>query len=86
LIGLGPPGQQMPALVVEAAPRNTAEKRRLARELHQLALGHPHTTAINLFFFIERLPVDVRHNAKIHRLSLAQWATTAKGYESDHHR
>jgi len=86
LIGLGSPGQQMPALVVEAVPRNTAEKRRLARELHQLALGHPDTTAINLFFFIERLPVDVRHNAKIHRLSLAQWATTAKGYESDHHR
>jgi hypothetical protein len=24
--------------------------------------------------------VDVRHNAKIHRLALAQWAATAKAY------
>jgi hypothetical protein len=33
------------------------------------------------FYFRARFPVDVRHNAKIHRLTLAKWAATARGYE-----
>jgi deoxycytidine triphosphate deaminase len=51
--------------------------------LRALALQHPHTAGISLFFFRPRFPVDVRHNAKIHRLTLARWAQTARGYESD---
>jgi hypothetical protein len=52
-----------------------------AQELRALALKHADTAAIRIFFFRAEFPVDVRHNAKIHRLTLAQWATTAKGYE-----
>jgi len=83
LVGLGERPAQRPALVAETAVRDAREARALARELRALALAHPHTAAIKLFYFREKFPVDVRHNAKIHRLALARWAATAKGFESD---
>ena len=83
LIGLGPRPTQRPAIVVEMTIKNSAEGRGLAREFRELALQHDHTAAIRIFFFREKFPVDVRHNAKIHRLTLAAWALTARGFESD---
>lgn len=83
LIGLGSAPNQLPAMVVETAVRDSSEARALTRELRALALTQPHTAAIKRFFFHPKFPVDVRHNAKIHRLTLAKWATTAKGYQSD---
>jgi acyl-CoA synthetase (AMP-forming)/AMP-acid ligase II len=83
LIGLGERGQQRPAIVVEAKAPDSAQARAWARELRALALQHEHTTRIKLFYFHPRFPVDVRHNAKIHRLALARWAVTARGYKSD---
>ena len=83
LVGLGPRGQQRPALVVEAVVKDSTEARTFARELRSLALAHPHTALIKTFYFHPRFPVDVRHNAKIHRLKLARWAATAQGFESD---
>jgi acyl-CoA synthetase (AMP-forming)/AMP-acid ligase II len=83
LIGLPDQGRQRPALVVEAKPKDSHECRALARELRALALAHPHTAAIMVFFFHPKFPVDVRHNAKIHRLKLARWAATARGFMTD---
>ena len=83
LVGLGLRGQQRPALVVEATVTNSAAARAFARELRALALAHPHTAQIRTFYFRPNFPVDVRHNAKIHRLTLARWAATAQGFESD---
>ena len=83
LVGLGERGRQRPALIVEAVVKDSAAARVFARELRVLALEHTHTTPVQLFYFHPKFPVDVRHNAKIHRLTLAQWAATAKGYESD---
>lgn len=88
LIGIGPKSAQRPAIVVEpnqpGLPQDSAACRSLARELRQLALTRPATAAIKVFYFHPSLPVDVRHNAKIHRLTLARWAATAGvGYESD---
>jgi len=78
LIGLGDRGRQIPAIVVETKPgvhlRSDASRQELAKALHQLALQHPHTAAIRRFYFHRHIPVDVRHNAKIHRLALARWA------------
>jgi acyl-CoA synthetase (AMP-forming)/AMP-acid ligase II len=79
LIGLGKPGRQEPALVVEATIRSPAEAQTLAAELRGLALKHTQTSAIRRFFFRPKFPVDVRHNAKIHRLALARWAAAAGG-------
>jgi len=83
LIGLGPRGAQQPALVVEMAPKDPADAQSLARELRALAVQYPHTAAVNRFFFRPDFPVDVRHNAKIHRLALAQWAATAPAVTTD---
>jgi len=83
LIGFGERGRQRPAMVVEAQVSDSRAARQFARELRLLARAHPHTAAIKLFYFHPKFPVDVRHNAKIHRLTLAQWALTARGYESD---
>jgi len=80
LVGLGEPGRQRPALVVEAQPANDDEGRVLADELRALARRHAATAAIEVFFFCPDFPVDVRHNAKIHRLQLAKWAATAKAF------
>ncbi len=80
LIGLGERGLQQPALVIEGTPRES-DRPAFVREVRALARQHAHTAAIARFYFHPRFPVDVRHNAKIHRLTLAQWAVTAKGYE-----
>ena len=81
LIGLGARPNQRPAIVVETRIANRADAEKLAQELAQLARQHDHTAGIWTFFFREQFPVDVRHNAKIHRLTLAQWAATAHAYE-----
>lgn len=74
LIGLGERGRQDPALVVETAVHNAEDARALVSELRALARQHPHTAGFTRFFFREKFPVDVRHNAKIHRLTLTAWA------------
>jgi acyl-CoA synthetase (AMP-forming)/AMP-acid ligase II len=80
LIGLGSPGQQEPAMVVQPVSPITDEPA-FVRELRDLARQHPHTAAIRRFFFHSSFPVDVRHNAKIHRLTLARWAAGQPGHE-----
>lgn len=78
LVGLGERGRQEPALVVQPAPGATDEAG-LARALRALARTHAHTAPIRRFFFHPAFPVDVRHNAKIHRLTLARWAARQPG-------
>lgn len=86
LIGLGHAPDQFPAIVVETSVLDSTEAHALARELRELALTSPSTAAIKRFYFHPKFPVDVRHNAKIHRLTLTSWARTAKGYPSDPNR
>jgi acyl-coenzyme A synthetase/AMP-(fatty) acid ligase len=83
LIGVGSPGHQTPALVVEKADIDPLDAKRLTKALRHLARAEVHTASITHYYFCEKLPVDVRHNAKIHRLKLAKWAATAKCYRSD---
>jgi hypothetical protein len=42
--------------------------------LAELALSNPLTALIDRFLLRRKLPVDVRHNAKINREELAEWA------------
>ncbi len=87
LIGVGTRGRQRAAIVAE--PRSpelvatSQQRRKLAREMCELAAQHPHTVRIRHFFIHPSFPVDVRHNAKIHRLALARWASTRPAYEMD---
>jgi olefin beta-lactone synthetase len=62
----------------DADPRGGG-RAQLAAELRALALRHP-TPRHQGPSFPRRLPVDVRHNAKIHRLALARWAASARAY------
>jgi acyl-CoA synthetase (AMP-forming)/AMP-acid ligase II len=87
LIGIGPRGEQRPAIVAEPVSQEVvatpALRRKLVRELRALAAGRPHTDRIRLAFLHPSFPVDVRHNAKIHRLALTKWAGHHTGYELD---
>lgn len=81
LIGLGQQPPLTPALVVEPKeghfPANAGEREKFAAALRAQAAGHPQAGAVQHIFFQKKLPVDVRHNAKIHRLQLAK-AWTAR--------
>ncbi|MBN1920948.1 MAG: AMP-binding protein [Anaerolineae bacterium] len=79
LVGVGPRGRQTPILIVEAqpgkAPRSSAERVHFAEALLALGAAHAHTRAIDeVFFYPGTFPTDVRHNAKIQREKLAEWA------------
>jgi acyl-CoA synthetase (AMP-forming)/AMP-acid ligase II len=86
LVGIGPVGSQEPVLVVEARrfPRGRLEASNLASELRQHAAANPLSLRVRRVVFQRRLPVDVRHNAKIHRLKLtAHWAGRVPINEGD---
>ncbi|HVT74170.1 MAG TPA: AMP-binding protein [Lacunisphaera sp.] len=86
LIGVGREGRR-PAIVVEPVSRavvaTASLRRKLVRELRALGAAQPHTDLIRLAYLHPHFPVDVRHNAKIHRLKLAAWARDQSGYEMD---
>jgi len=73
LIGLGKRGNETPAIVVEPKNRKISvrEQEKLVEELRALAKTCEATLGIEKFFVYKKsFPVDVRHNAKIHRLTL----------------
>ena len=78
LVGVGPKGRQIPALVVEpveeALPMTLKERKRFLFELAEIAEKNDAASGVENFLFIDTLPVDIRHNAKIDRLALAEWA------------
>ena len=69
-------GRGEPAIVVEpepgAYPSDLASEEHFIKELLALGEANKITRPIKRFFFEQSFPVDVRHNAKIHRLSLAK--------------
>ncbi len=69
-------GGGCPAIVVEPErgkyPRKGKERDAFISSLQALARGNAMTQQIDTFFFEKSFPVDVRHNAKIHRLTLAK--------------
>ena len=81
LIGLGAAPHQTPALVVEprvgSFPADEAARARFVAELRDLARINPQADRVQHIVFQRALPVDVRHNAKIHRLQLAkEWTSS----------
>ncbi|MEC7984108.1 MAG: fatty acid CoA ligase family protein [Myxococcota bacterium] len=61
-----------PVLVVECEKNQSITE----EELHDIAQKHEKTARIKRFLLHPSFPVDVRHNAKIHRLQLRDWAKT----------
>jgi len=77
LVGIGQPGEQQPVIIVE--PERGVDRRRLARDVRIVLDRRPDTAAVKHIFFRRRFPVDIRHNAKIRRNQLAEWATRQRG-------
>jgi acyl-CoA synthetase (AMP-forming)/AMP-acid ligase II len=76
LIGIGTAPDQTATLVVEPRaghfPETEADRARFVAELRELAHVNPQAGRIKHVVFQRALPVDVRHNAKIHRLRLSK--------------
>lgn len=76
LVGVGAPGQQQPVLCVELQPGVSASAfAQVESDLRALGAAHPHTAGVARFLRHSGFPVDIRHNAKIGRETLAVWAT-----------
>jgi acyl-CoA synthetase (AMP-forming)/AMP-acid ligase II len=78
LVGVGPPGKEEPVLIVEPLPgefpRSDVMIDGFILQLRTIGRKHVTTRDLELFLFRESFPVDVRHNAKIHRGELKAWA------------
>lgn len=69
-------GEGQPGVVIEpkqsAYPKSLREQAAFLEALRARAREYSHTRPIDAFFFERSFPVDIRHNAKIHRLKLAR--------------
>ena len=79
LVGVGKVGNQRPVIIIEPENLNdmTSNSARNAfiKELLELGSRHNHTLKIKDILVHPEFPVDIRHNAKIFREQLGQWAT-----------
>jgi acyl-coenzyme A synthetase/AMP-(fatty) acid ligase len=73
LVGVIENGRMWPIVVVEPKAHRTSEN--LEREILRMKSTHSDMGKVRLILTHPRLPVDIRHNAKIRREELAQWAT-----------
>ncbi len=78
LVGLGHRPNQTPAIVIEPRPdqwpKNQSAFKSLVDEIEAIAEEHHLPFTHSTIFMCASFPVDVRHNAKIHRLDLAKMA------------
>lgn len=78
LVGVPDGASEVPVVCVELAPAHArADRATLRAELLAIASQHAVTRDVRDILFIDRLPVDPRHNSKIERPKLARWATSA---------
>ncbi len=77
LVGISDPlhsGWQHPVMIVEPVRGRKIIKDRLLAEVRELAASSPLTEFIQFFLIHPDFPVDIRHNAKIFREKLSDWA------------
>lgn len=82
LVGVGSRGRQRPVIIIQ--PRtgrlpSGSVARRFTEQLLEVGRANPLTSCIADVLFHRSFPVDVRHNAKINRESLAIWAAEQLG-------
>ena len=69
-------GKIVPVICIEAEPGvKPADHERVRTELLELGSGFEHTAKIRTVAFHPSFPVDIRHNVKIGRRELGEWAT-----------
>lgn len=76
LVGAVVGGETVPVICIETEPGvRRRDHARLRDELLALGAGFDHTRGIRTVLFHPAFPVDIRHNAKIGRRALGEWAT-----------
>ncbi len=78
LVGVGPAGYQAPVLCVELK-KGARYNNALTAELLELGGAQEITKGIRTILYHPGFPVDIRHNAKISREKLAEWAAAKLG-------
>ena len=77
VVGVGARGAQIPVLCIEVKGKlSPVDTERVHFDLLQLAQAFALTRSIHTVLFHPGFPVDIRHNSKINREELAQWAAT----------
>jgi olefin beta-lactone synthetase len=84
LVGIGPDRmRQTPILILEPMPGQLPESESaqaaLRQQVRDLLLANPETAGIERILLHRSFPVDIRHNAKIRREVLAEWAAKQSG-------
>ena len=75
VVGVGTKGRQTPVLCIEVKGKlSPVDTERVHFDLLQLAQAHSITRSIRTVLFHPGFPVDIRHNSKINREELAEWA------------
>ena len=75
LVGVGEKGKQVPVICVELEKSiSDIDAKVIFKELAELGAKYEHTVSIKNFLIHQGFPVDIRHNAKIGRELLAEWA------------
>lgn len=76
LVGVGALGKQVPVLILEPTswPGSKTAQAELLQRARELASQHQTTKSISHFLLHKSLPVDIRHNSKIFREQLRDWA------------
>ncbi len=73
LTGIGPKIMQVPVICIEPAS-DIKNKKKFIAEMQDLALSHELTKNIKHILIHKSFPVDIRHNSKIFREKLSDWA------------
>lgn len=80
LVGVKKDGVVEPILIVELErDQGQPNRQQVENELMEIAQKYEHTQAIQTVFFHKAFPVDIRHNAKINRVNLSEWAAKMIG-------
>lgn len=82
LVGIADPAhadRQQPVLIVEPVKGKEIVPDTLLAEVRRLAAASPVTSSVRLFLIHPDFPVDIRHNAKIFREQLSDWAQQQLG-------
>jgi acyl-CoA synthetase (AMP-forming)/AMP-acid ligase II len=74
LVGLGSRNSQMPVVFYELDDEFARPEEQMANELHALTEQNAQANKVRLFAEFDQLPVDIRHNAKILREEMIDWA------------
>jgi acyl-CoA synthetase (AMP-forming)/AMP-acid ligase II len=76
LVGVRRYGQVIPIICIEPSRSlRRSEQKQIVKELLEMASSFRHTWRIKTILFHPSFPVDIRHNAKIFREKLADWAS-----------